>query len=96
LWHRPRIGEHGAIDKVTIRMLLSHSAGFQNPTWPYKEGKDWEPFEPTTWNQLVAMMPYQELLFAPGSRFGYSNPGFIYLARIIEQLTGDSWEIYVQ
>jgi CubicO group peptidase (beta-lactamase class C family) len=87
---------YGAIDKITIRMLLSHSAGFQNPTWPYKEGKPWEPFEPTTWNQLVAMMPYQELLFEPGSRYGYSNPAFIYLARIIEQLTGDSWEIYVQ
>lgn len=87
---------YGAIDKITIRMLLSHSAGFQNPTWPYKEGKPWEPFEPTTWNQLVAMMPYQELLFEPGSRYGYSNPGFIYLARIIEQITGDSWEVYVQ
>ncbi len=87
---------YGAIDKITIRMLLSHSAGFQGPTWPYKEGKPWEPFEPTTWNQLVAMMPYQELLFEPGSRFSYSNPAFIYLARIIEQITGDSWEIYVQ
>jgi CubicO group peptidase (beta-lactamase class C family) len=58
---------YGSIDKITIRMLLSHSAGFQNPTWPYKEGKDWEPFEPTTWNQLVAMMPYQQLWFKPGS-----------------------------
>ena len=87
---------YGMIDSITIRMLLSHSAGFQNPTWPYTEGKDWEPFEPTTWNQLVAMMPYQELHFRPGSRFGYSNPGFIYLARVIEQLTGDPWEGYVQ
>ena len=87
---------YGSMDNVTIRMLLSHSAGFQNPTWPYKQGKPWEPFEPTTWNQLVAMMPYQEVLFQPGSRFSYSNPGFIYLARIIEQLSGDSWETYVQ
>lgn len=87
---------YGSMDNVTIRMLLSHSAGFQDPTWPYKQGKPWEPFEPTTWNQLVAMMPYQEVLFQPGSRFSYSNPGFIYLARIIEQLSGDSWETYVQ
>jgi len=87
---------YGAMDKITIRMLLSHSAGFQAPTWPYGEGKPWEPFEPTTWNQLVAMMPYQELLFEPGSRFGYSNPAFIYLARVVEQLTGDSWQMYVQ
>jgi len=87
---------HGSIDSVTIRMLLSHSAGFQNPTWPYGRGRAWEPFEPTRWEQLVAMMPYQETRFRPGSRYGYSNPAFIYLARIIEQLTGDQWAVYVQ
>jgi len=86
----------GSMDAVTLRMLLSHSAGFQNPTWPYGAGRPWEPFEPTRWDQLVAMMPYQELAFAPGSRFGYSNPGFIYLARVVEALTGDPWAVYVQ
>ncbi len=87
---------YGMIDSITIRMLMSHTAGFMNGTWPYDSGKPWEPFEPTTWNQLVAMMPYQELLFRPGSRYGYSNPGFIYLARVIEQITGDPWDAYVQ
>jgi CubicO group peptidase (beta-lactamase class C family) len=86
----------GSMDAVTLRMLMSHSAGFQDPTWPYKQGKPWEPFEPTTWNQLVAMFPYQEVAFEPGSRYSYSNPGFIYLARVIEQLTGDPWESYIQ
>jgi CubicO group peptidase (beta-lactamase class C family) len=86
----------GSVDTITIAMLLSHAAGFQNPTWPYKQGLPWEPFEPTTWEQLVAMMPYQELLFPPGSRYSYSNPGFIYLARIIESITNDPWEVYVQ
>jgi CubicO group peptidase (beta-lactamase class C family) len=86
----------GPIDDVTLRMLLSHSAGFQSPTWPYGEGRPWEPFEPTRWDQLVAMMPYQELGFRPGSRFGYSNPAFIYLARVIEALSGDPWAVYVQ
>jgi CubicO group peptidase (beta-lactamase class C family) len=87
---------YGMIDSITIRMLMSHSAGFQNPTWPYGSGEEWEPFEPTTWNQLVAMMPYQQLLFKPGTKYSYSNPGFIYLARIIEQVTGDPWASYVQ
>jgi len=87
---------YGMIDSITLRMLLSHPAGFQNPTWPYGNDRPWEPFEPTTWNQLVAMMPYQQLLFRPGERFGYSNPGFIYLARVVEALTGDPWEAYVQ
>jgi CubicO group peptidase (beta-lactamase class C family) len=85
------------IEKVTLRHLLSHSSGFQGPTWPYRDdGKPWQPFEPTEWSQLVAMMPYQELSFAPGTRFQYSNPGFIYLARVIEALTGDPYETYVQ
>lgn len=86
---------YGDMNDVTIRMLLSHSGGFQGPTWPYDQGEPWEPFEPTRWEQLVAMMPYQRLSFPPGSRFGYSNPAFIYLARIIEQLTGDAWQTYV-
>jgi len=87
---------YGMMDSITIRMLLSHTAGFQNGTWPYSKGRPWEPFEPTTWNQLVAMMPYQQLEFRPGSRYGYSNPGFIYLARVIEQISGDPWEDFVQ
>ncbi|HET7565445.1 MAG TPA: serine hydrolase domain-containing protein [Gemmatimonadaceae bacterium] len=86
---------YGSMDSITIRMLLSHSAGFQDATWLWSKGRPWEPFEPTTWNQLVAMMPYEQLLFKPGSQYSYSNPGFIYLARIIEQLTGDPWEAYI-
>lgn len=86
----------GAMDAITIRMLLSHSAGFQNPTWPYRQYVAWEPFEPTRWEQLVAMMPYQEIRFAPGSRYSYSNPAFIYLARIIEAITGDPYQAYIQ
>ena len=86
----------GSMDAVTVGMLLSHSSGLQGPTWPWTRGAPWEPFEPTRWDQLVAMMPYQDLLFAPGARYSYSNPGFIYLARIIEQVTGDPWDRYVQ
>ena len=59
---------YGAMESITIRMLLSHSAGFMAPTWPYGSGAPWEPFEPTEWEQLVAMMPYQELEFEPDSR----------------------------
>jgi CubicO group peptidase (beta-lactamase class C family) len=87
---------YNMIDSITIRMVMSHTAGFQNPTWPYGNDQPWEPFEPTTWNQLVAMMPYQQLLFKPGSKYSYSNPGFVYLARVIEQITGDPWDAYVQ
>jgi len=86
---------YGKIDGITIRMLLNHTAGFQGPTWPYDKGLPWEPFEPTEWSQLVAMMPYEQLLFSPGEKFSYSNPAFVYLGRIVEQLTGDPWDGYV-
>jgi CubicO group peptidase (beta-lactamase class C family) len=86
----------GAADSITLRMLLSHTSGLQAPTWPWTSGEPWEPFEPTRWEQLVAMMPYQRLLFRPGSRYGYSNPGYLYLARVVEKLTGDPWAVYVQ
>ena len=65
----------GDMSQVKLRHLMSHSAGFRAPTWPWGEGKDWEPFEPPRYEQVQAMLPYTELLFAPGSRFSYSNPG---------------------
>ncbi len=85
----------GSIEKITIRMLLSHSAGFRGGTWPWGGDEPWEPYEPTEWSQLVAMMPYTRILFEPGTRFSYSNPGIIFLGRVIERVTGDVFEAYV-
>lgn len=86
---------HGSMDEITIRQLLSHSAGFRNGTWPWRNNKPWEPFEPTEWSQLVAMFPFTEVQFKPGSKFSYSNPGIIYLGRIIEEVSGESYETYI-
>ncbi len=85
----------GSMDEITVRHLMTHSAGFRNSTWPWDRGQDWEPFEPTEYSQLVAMFPFTEILFKPGSKFSYSNPGIIFLGRIIEKLTGDDYEVYV-
>jgi len=85
----------GPIEQVKIRHLMSHSAGFRAATWPWGGDKPWHPFEPTTWQQIVAMMPYTEVEFPPGSKYSYSNPGVIFLGRIIETLTGEDYEMYV-
>jgi CubicO group peptidase (beta-lactamase class C family) len=85
----------GKMSAITIRHLLSHSSGFRNGTWPYGGDKEWHPFEPPTWKQLDAMMPYTEILFAPGSKFSYSNPGIVYLGMTIERLTNEDYEMYV-
>ncbi len=86
---------HGPMDAITIRQLMSHSAGFRNPTWPWGGDKPWHPYEPTEWSQLVAMLPYTQILFPPGSGYSYSNPGIIFLGRVIEKLSGDDFGVYI-
>jgi CubicO group peptidase (beta-lactamase class C family) len=86
---------YGPMEAITIRHLLSHSAGFRNPTWPWGGDQPWHPFEPTAWAQLVAMMPYTEIRFPPGSQYSYSNPGIVFLGRTIEKLSGDDFEVYI-
>ena len=86
---------HGSMRAITIRHLLSHSAGFRAGTWPWGGDKDWHPFEPPGWEQVAAMMPYTEILFPPGSKYSYSNPGLIFLGRVIEKLSGEPYETYI-
>lgn len=85
----------GKMEDITIRHLMSHSAGFRSGTWPWGGDKDWHPHEPQAWSQLVAMMPYTNIEFAPGSKHSYSNPGIIFLGRVIETLTKDDYEVYI-
>jgi CubicO group peptidase (beta-lactamase class C family) len=87
--------KYGDISQVTIQQLMSHSAGFRASSWPWGGSQPWHPFEPTRWEQLTAMLPYTELTFKPGTQYGYSNPGIIFLGRIIEQLSGDDYETYI-
>ena len=85
----------GDISQVTIRTLMQHAAGFRASTWPWGGDKSWHPYEPTSWEQLAAMLPYTELLFEPGTEYRYSNPGIVFLGRIIQELSGDDYEVYV-
>jgi CubicO group peptidase (beta-lactamase class C family) len=85
----------GPMDAITLRQLLSHSAGFRGSTWPFTDGAEWMPFEPPGWEQLAAMMPYTRIEFAPGSKYSYSNPGYIFLGRVIEDVMSEPFETYI-
>lgn len=87
---------YGSMEEITLRHLLTHSAGFRSPTWPWAGDEPWHPHEPTEWSQLVAMIPYTDIEFEPGSRWQYSNPGSVFLGRTIEQVTGDVYEAYIE
>jgi CubicO group peptidase (beta-lactamase class C family) len=87
----------GPVSQITIRHVMSHSGGFRGATWPWHDDdKDWQPFEPTQWSQIVAMLPYTEVAFKPGSKFSYSNLGVVFLGEIIERLSGDPYAVYME
>lgn len=85
----------GSNDEITIRQLMSHTAGFRTRTFPWGGDQDWQT-SPKNWAQIKAMLPYTEVEFKPGSKYQYSNPGIVFLGQIIERLTGEDYEVYVE
>jgi CubicO group peptidase (beta-lactamase class C family) len=85
----------GSMNDITIKQLLSHSAGFRAGTFPWGGDEAWHPFEPPSWEQLAAMMPYTAVEYAPGTKYSYSNPGYVYLGRVIEDVMQEPFETYI-
>ena len=81
-------------EKITIHQLLTHTAGlgdfFDNPEFrPHRERYH----RPSDYFPLFANAP---LRFEPGSRFGYSNAGFVVLGAVVEKLSGENYFDYVR
>ncbi|HEU0291140.1 MAG TPA: serine hydrolase domain-containing protein [Anaerolineales bacterium] len=80
--------------EITIHHLLSHTSGVPNLT----DFPDYETFKatPTTPEQTVARFKDKPLDFQPGEKWNYSNSGYILLGHIIEQVCGQSYEMFLQ
>ncbi|MEW4454992.1 serine hydrolase domain-containing protein [Bremerella sp. JC817] len=95
-WVDPRLAT------VTIRNCLQHTAGFDTPVSgdPFamshqiksKLGKSF-PLSPEDLLQFAFTRP---LDFAPGERFSYSNVGYLMLGQMIEQVSGQPYDQFVQ
>jgi len=79
--------------RVTIRELLSHTGGTGDIFEP--EYAAHRP-EARTLADYVKLFGNRPVAFEPGTRMEYSNYGFILLGRIIELVSGKSYESYVQ
>ncbi len=79
--------------KVTIHQLLTHTGGTGDIFGP---DFDLHRTELRTLADYVKLYGKRGLEFQPGSRWSYSNHGFILLGRVIEKVTGQSYYDYVQ
>ena len=73
-------------DKVTIRMVLAHTSGYQD-YWP--EDYVMTPMlHPETAQQILDTWGKKALDFAPGTQWQYSNTNYVIAGRIVETVTG--------
>jgi len=79
--------------RVTIAQLLSHRSGM---------GLYWERLFNGNWTAVRTtgdLLPYfvdDTLLFAPGSKWFYSNTGFAVLAMVVEKVSGEDYFQYLE
>jgi CubicO group peptidase (beta-lactamase class C family) len=77
---------------ATVHHLLTHTAGTGNIFVPeYEVRRD----EIRTVADYVSLLGHRDAEFAPGSRFEYSNFGYVLLGAVIENVTGQSYYDYV-
>lgn len=81
--------------EVTIRQLLGHRGGTGEDGVLQREdtaNRGWV----RTINDYIKLNGNRPPAFAPGSKFDYSNYGFILLGAVIERVSGQTYQDYVQ
>ena len=72
--------------EVTIRMLLSHTSGYQD-YWP-EDYVMTSMMVPTTAQHILDVWGKRPLDFDPGTQWQYSNTNYVIAGRIVEQVSG--------
>lgn len=79
---------------ITIRALMTHSSGLpREAAYPYWTGPDF-PFP--TKDEIDSKLKDQETLYPASTYFQYSNLGLTLLGEIVEEISGMSYDDYVQ
>lgn len=80
--------------RITIRELLTHTSGVHNYTAIASWRKRWG--DPMPLPELIGLFAHEPLDFAPGTRWSYSNSGYVLLGAVIEKVSGESYERFLR
>ncbi|MEU6163019.1 serine hydrolase domain-containing protein [Streptomyces tanashiensis] len=82
-----RVADAHTSKTVTVRQLLCHTGGFEGDIF-----SDHGPGDDAVERFVAALPTPARQLFPSGEMFSYCNSGYVVLGRIIEVLTGLTWE----
>jgi D-alanyl-D-alanine carboxypeptidase len=90
----PRIAH---ADRISLRRLLNHTGGIPDygGLRAYHEGVQSSPSAPWSFERFAAETFDKGLWFEPGQGWAYSNPGYMLLKRIAEDVTGASYRALI-
>lgn len=81
-----RIGDEQAAAAITVRQLLSHTAGFEGDIFTDTGMGD------DCVEKYLHVLGDVPQLFAPGERFSYNNAGYCVLGRLVEVLRDSTYD----
>ena len=87
---------------ITVEHLLSHTAGWSKRTYgdpmfiPLKIAEEMNTPAPADLNTIIRFVLSKPIPYQPGTRYDYSNFGFCLLGKVIEAVSGETYERYVQ
>lgn len=89
----PWSGDGSNIERITIEHLLTHTTGgwSNDARDPMFLNKEMNHRELITWT-----LKHMPLAIPPGTSFAYSNFGYCILGRVIEKLTGQTYEQFIK
>lgn len=89
------------IENITVQHLLQHQAGWSkyygDPVFmPHVVARKMKVSLPVKCDDVIAYALTRKLSYTPGTRYSYSNLGYVVLGKIIESITGMVYEDYVK
>jgi len=85
-------------NNITVEHLLRHQSGLPGYQDILSEEKNWDRRKKATNRDLLNILSELKvpLKFEPGTEYKYSNTGYVVLASIIDQLSGQKYAGYIQ